>query len=203
MTAVPISHYLERKSRESTGISRDPTPLDIQTATEGWYEKGFTEGSAHAKSACDAALTRREEECKLRMEAARKSWSETEGAALAAQITTAASALKADIADSIARILRPLVAQKLAAEALAKLASEIENLLSHDDAIHFKVSGPPDLVFELRKHIRPNAVVSVVAGDKPEVTVCANKTVIETRLSEWLARIGVYARAQEQEPEGP
>lgn len=203
MIAVPITHYLERKSRESAGISSEPTPLDIQAATEAWYAKGFKEGSAQAKSACDAALAHREVECKLWIDAARKSWSETEGAALGMQITHAASAVKADIADTVARILRPLVAQKLAAEALAKLASEIEDLLSHDDAIHFKVSGPADLVFGLRKRIPPNAIVTVEAGDKPEVRVFANKTVIETRLTEWLTRIGVYGLAQEPEPQGP
>ncbi len=203
MVAVPITFYLERKGRESAGLSGEPAQLGIQTATEVWYEKGFMEGLAQAKTSCDAALARREEECKLSMEGARKSWSEAEGAALAALIANSASALKTDIADTVARILRPLVAQKLTAEALAKLASEIENLLSYDDAIHFKVSGPADLVLELREHIRANAVVTVAAGDKPEVTVFANKTVIETRLSEWLARIGVYGRAQEQEPKGP
>lgn len=72
MIAVPITHYLERKSRESAGISSEPTPLDIQAATEAWYAKGFKEGSAQAKSACDAALAHREVECKLWIDAARK-----------------------------------------------------------------------------------------------------------------------------------
>ena len=107
---------------------------------------------------------------------------------------------KTDIADVVARILRPLVGQKLAEEALAKLAQEIDKLLSSEDAIHLKISGPADLVFELRKNIPPNAIVTVLTGDKPEVTVIANKTVIETRLGEWLARVGVVSNGPEREP---
>jgi hypothetical protein len=202
MVAVPISSYLERKRREKAGVSANPTPLDIQAATEVWYEKGFREGMTQAQAGYDAELARRQEEYELRVEATRKSQAETEGAALARQIEDAVSALKADIADAAARILRPVVAQKLIGEALAKLSSEIEKLLSHDDAINLKISGPAGLVLELRKRIPPNAAVTVLAGEKHEVTVFADKTVIETRLGEWLERIGVDGRAREQEFQG-
>ena len=200
MVAVPISFYLERRSREDAGLSGEPTQVDIQTATEIWYEKGFKEGVEHTKSSCDAKLAAREEECKQWIVDARKTWSEVQGAALAQQITNAVDVLKTDIADTVGRILSPLVAQKLADEALTKLAHEIEKLLSSEDAIHLKIAGPADLVFELRKHIPSNAIVTVLAGDKPEVTVVANKTVIETRLSEWLARIEGDSSVHEREP---
>ena len=200
MAGVPITFYLERKSREKSGVSGEASALDIQTATEIWYDKGLREGMEQAKAACDAKLAAREEECKHWIEAARKAWTVTEGAVLARQIAGAASSLKTDIADAVARILRPLVGQKLAEEALAKLAQEIDKLLSSEDAIHLKISGPADLVFELRKNIPPNAIVTVLTGDKPEVTVIANKTVIETRLGEWLARVGVVSDGQEGEP---
>ena len=200
MVAVPLSFYLERRNREGKGLSGDPTPLEIQTTTEVWYNKGFREGIEHAKAGCDAKLAAGEEECKLWIENARKVWVEDEGVRLGQQIADAVSTIKTDISDAVARILRPLVAQKIVDEALAKLAHEIEKLLSFEDAIHLKISGPADLVFELRKSIPSNAIVTVQAGDKPEVTVIANKTVIETRLSEWLERVGVDSHGQEREP---
>jgi hypothetical protein len=190
MVAVPISFYLERRSRESAGETGEPNQDDIRTATEVWYEKGFKEGVEHAKSSCDAKVSAREDECKQWIVDARRNWSEVQGTLLAQQIANAMSAIKTDIAGTVGRILAPLVGQKLIDEALAKLIEEIEKLLSSEDAIHLKISGPADLVFELRKHIPSNAVVTVLAGDKPEVTVVANKTVIETRLSEWLACVG-------------
>ena len=200
MVAVPLSFYLDRRNREAKGPSGAPTPLEIQTTTEVWYNKGFREGIEHAKAGCDAKLAASEDECKLWIENARKVWVEAEGARLGQQFAAAVSTIRTDISDAVERILRPLVAQKIVDEALAKLAHEIEKLLSFEDAIHLKISGPADLVFELRKSIPSNAIVTVQAGDKPEVTVIANKTVIETRLSEWLERVGVDSHGQEREP---
>ncbi|MGO9461508.1 MAG: hypothetical protein ACLPWS_08745 [Rhodomicrobium sp.] len=197
MEAIPIAYYLDRKSRESGGVSGDPNRLDIKAASDVWFQEGFREGMQQAKTSCDAAVASREEECKLWIEAARKDWSETEGASLAREIERAAAGIKADIADAAARILRPFVAAKLADEALAKLAIEIEKLLSQEDAIHLKISGPADLVSELRKRIPPHVAVTVLVAEKPEVMVFANKTVIETRLGEWFARIGVNSHVQE------
>lgn len=202
MAGVPIAKHLERKYRENAGLSGGATLFGIQTATEIWYEKGYREGMEHVKGACDAKLAAREEQFKLWVEAARKVWTEKEGAILAQQIANVASTLKTDIADAAARVLRPLAAQKLIEEALAKLAYEIEKLLSFEDAIHLRISGPADLVFELRKNIPSDANVTVLAGDQPEVTVIANKTVIETRLSEWLASVGVDSNGAESKPQG-
>ncbi len=199
MEAVPIKFYLDRRSRESSNISGDPQRVDIQAAVEVWHQKGIMEGLEQAKASCEAAVAKQRDECKLMIEAARKAWSETDSASLARQIESAADAIKLDIADAVARILKPLVAQALIGQALAKLASEIDKLLSRDDAIQLKISGPADLVSELRKRIPPHTAVTFLVGDKSEVTVFANKTVIETRLGEWLARIGVDSHAQEQE----
>jgi hypothetical protein len=199
METLPIGLYLDRKSRESMGISGNPNRIDIQAATEVWYQKGIEDGMEQARASCDAAIAKQQEECQLSIEAARRLWSETESGSLARQIESAAAAIKADIADAAARVLKPLVAQAIIGQALAKLASEIEKLLSHDDAINLKISGPADLVSELRKQIPPQTAVTLLAGDKPEITVFANKTVIETRLSEWLARVGVDSHAKEQE----
>ena len=91
MAGVPITFYLERRSREKSGLSGEASALDIQTATEIWYDKGLREGMEQAKAACDAKLAAREEECKQWIEAARKAWTVTEGAVLARQIAGAAS----------------------------------------------------------------------------------------------------------------
>jgi hypothetical protein len=200
MAGVPLISFLERKHRELTGASAIPTAEDIQTTTEIWYEKGFREGTEHVKASCDAKLEVKEQECKAWIESARKVWAEAEGARLAQQLADAEASIKTDISNAVARILGPLAAQKLVDEALAQLAHEIDKLLSSEDAIHLKISGPADLVFELRKSIPSNAIVTVLAGERPEVTVTANKTVIETKLSEWLERIRVDSRVQELEP---
>ena len=80
-----------------------------------------------------------------------------------------------------------------------KLAIEIGKLLSDDDAIRLKISGPSDLVSQLSNLIPQNVPVTIIEGDTPEVTVFANKTVIETRLNEWLDCIGVDSHDSQEE----
>lgn len=201
MVAIPVAFYLDRRKRQGTGLSGEPSHLDIQAATQLWYEKGIQDGMERVVAGCNSKLAAREDECRQWIEAARKEWSETEGARLGDRMDEAMSKIETNIADTVARILKPLVAKEIVEEVLVKLVREIEKLLSFEDAIHLKISGPEDLVFELRKHIPPNAMVTVLAGDNPEVTVIANKTVIETRLSEWLARVGVDSNGKERESE--
>ncbi len=128
--------------------------LDISAATEAWYQKGLAEGlekAREAREACEAALAQKEEDYRLRLEETRKNWAEIQAAVLAKQTADAIANLKSEIGETVARILRPLVEKSLVEEALAKLAIEIGELTSDDDAIRLKVSGPSDLVAQLSK----------------------------------------------------
>ncbi len=198
MEAVSLTLFLARRDRNYDKVAGNPDPVDVQASIEAWYEKGLAEGMQKAKDACNAAILQQEQDLKAKLELARKTWAETEGAALAQQTANAIAALKEEMEDAVARILRPLLEKRLVDEALAKLAIEIGKLLSDDDAIRFKISGPPDLVSQFRERIPETVPVVTIGGDRPEVSVFANKTVIETRLSEWLARIGVNSHAQEE-----
>ncbi len=199
MTAVPLTLYLARRDRTYDDLSGGPNPIDVREATEAWYQKGLAEGMEKAREACEAAIARKEEDCKYRLDQARQTWAEIQAAVLAQQTAAAIENLKNEIGDVVARILRPLVERRLVEEALAKLAIEIGKLISDDDAIRLKICGPSDLVSQLSTQIPSNIAVTTIAGDYPEVTVFANKTMIETRLNEWLARIGVDSHASEEE----
>ena len=133
------------------------------------------------------------------LDQARRSWSQKQAAVLAQQTADAITGLKSEIEETVARILKPIVEKTLAEEALSKLAIEIGKLLSDDDAIRLKISGPSDLVSQLSNLIPQNVPVTIIEGDTPEVTVFANKTVIETRLNEWLDCIGVDSHDSQEE----
>ena len=199
MTAVPLTLYLARRDRTDDNPRGGPNALEIRAANEACYQKGLMEGMEKAKEACEAAITQKEEDCKFRIEQARKTWAETQAAVLAQQTADAIANLKSEIGETVARILRPLVERRLVEEALAKLAIEIGELTSDDDAIRLKISGPSDLVSQLSRQIPPSVPLTTIAGDYPEVTVFANKTVIETRLNEWLACVGVNSHASAEE----
>jgi hypothetical protein len=200
MEAVPLTLFLARRDRDYEDVSAVPNAIDIQTATEAWYHKGLAEGAEKAKAACDAAIAKKDEDCRARMEQARRAWAETEGALIALQISRAIAAISAEIEDGVARVLTPFLEKRIVDDALAKVAFEIGKLLSDDDAIKVRICGPSDLVSQLSKRMPADvASVTVMERDQPEVTVFANKTIIETRLTEWLARLGVHSHAEEQE----
>ena len=199
MTAVPLTLYLARRDGNHDDLSGGLKLPDIRAATEASYQKGLVEGLGKAKAACEAAIARKEEDSKSMLDQARRSWSQKQAAVLAQQTADAITALKSEIEETVARILKPIVEKTLVEEALSKLAIEIGKLLSDDDAIRLKISGPSDLVSQLSNLIPQNVPVTIIEGDTPEVTVFANKTVIETRLNEWLDCIGVDSHDSQEE----
>ena len=199
MTVVPLTLFLARRDRNHDDHSGGPELPDIRAATEAWYQKGIAEGMEKAKEASEAAIARMEEEYKSRLDQARRSWSQTQAALLAQQTAGAIAGLKSEIEETVARILRPLVERTLVEDALSKFAIEIGKLLSDDDAIRLKITGPSDLVSQLSNLLPQNVPVTIIEGDTPEVTVFANKTVIEARLNEWLECTGVDSHASEEE----
>lgn len=202
MEGVPISSYLDRKNREKLGLATEPSCIPVKVPAEDLYAKGLADGLEKAQTACGEAIAREQVQCKLQIEMARKAWTQSQGALLANQIAGAVSVIGDCVSDALARILRPLAAQHVQEQALAQLAQELQKLLSQEDAINIKISGPADLVEDLRNRLPPGLAVTVQEGDKPEVSVFANKTIIETRLSEWLVRIGVGSNAQGQDGQG-
>ncbi len=208
MERVPISSYLDRKDREKLGLPAGPAPAAPAPLAapappaEDLYAKGLADGREQAKAACDEAIAREQGQCRLQIELARKVWTQSQSEMLANQISGAISVIGDCVSDALARILKPLAAKHLVEQALAQLAEEVQKLLSQEDAINIKISGPADLIQELRNRLPPGLAVTVQEGDKPEVTLFANKTVIETRLSEWLVRIGVCSNAQGQDGQG-
>ncbi len=199
MAVVPLTLFLARRDRNKVDLSGTPEIPDIRAATEAWYQKGIAEGMEKAKDAFEALKAQKEEEFKSRLAQARKSWAQTQSVLLAQHTAAAIADLKSEIEETVARILRPLVEKTLAEQALSKFAIEIEKLFSADDAIRLKISGPSDLVSQLNELLPQHVSATIIEGDTPEVTVLANKTVIETRLNEWLECIGVDSHAPTEE----
>ncbi len=72
MEAVPLMAYLARRDRDYDEVSRHPKPVDVQAATEAWYDKGLADGRQKAKADCDEAIRRHEEESKAKLDRARR-----------------------------------------------------------------------------------------------------------------------------------
>lgn len=199
MAAVPLTLYLARRDGPVETADDQKRETEQRAAVEAAYQRGLREGRESANAACDAVITEKEQDLAQFIEEARRNWASLESAVLAQRIEDAVAAAKAEIAETAARILKPLVENALAEEALSKLVTEIGKLLSDGDAIKLKISGPADLIEKVNARLGQTLAATADAGDAPEVKVFANRTVIEARLTQWLDCTGVDSHAPEEE----
>lgn len=195
MTVVPLTLFLAR--RDNT-LPPEEGP-DIKAEIEAAYQRGVSDGIAKGRQAYDCALALKQRQYESSLEEERRQWNAAEGTLLAQHLTAALGTLSREIAGTVARILKPFVKQALIDDALSKLAIEIEKFISDDDAIKLKVSGPSDLVAQLSKVVPPHIPLMIEEDSAPEIKLYVDKTVIETRLKEWLEGTGVKSHGTEEE----
>ena len=100
----------------------------------------------------------------------------------------ALSQLQSEIADGVARILKPFLVLSLRDQVLDALSETMRTVLKDDKPL-LKVSGPEDLLEALRERMgQDEASISYEAAPAVEVSVVADHTVIETRLKAWIDR---------------
>ncbi len=158
---------LEERIEEACEALRDS--LDAQHAAQ----------REHAEAAHSAALATALAEVAAHRDA-------EEGAALAAQIADATRAIQDVLAEQLAKTLRPLLAEAVAARTTAALVDIVERVLSDADHPVLTIRGPAPLLAVVEATLRNKGVTfEVVDGD--EVSVAANGIRIETRLAAALA----------------
>jgi hypothetical protein len=95
------------------------------------------------------------------------------------------------IADKVARILVPFLAEALRRQVVDDLTQTVSTILAGADAPALRLSGPPDLVAALRERLAGHAAaIDCVAADAADVTLVADRdTIIESRLQAWGERL--------------
>ncbi len=111
-----------------------------------------------------------------------------EAAALAAQIASAAQALRYDFADQLARTLRPLLAEAVAARTTAALVETVAQVLADPDHPPLTIRGPAALLATVEAALAGECV-TFEAIDADELSVTGNGIRIETRLATTLAAL--------------
>lgn len=148
--------------------------------------------AARAEADVECARLRAEDRARFDEELAehRRSWAETEGEQLARQVTEAVTNLEVRIADTAARAIGPFLALPLRTKALSELGTTILSLIADREHPTLQISGPQDLLDQLRAHLGDSAAaISFQVGETTDVRVTANSTVIETQLRAWLDRL--------------
>jgi hypothetical protein len=162
----------------------EPPPVNL---LDDAYRRGYAAGLADG----DAKLAEERVRSAVRLGEERAKWSDQQTVAMVNGFTSACRELENSVAGSVARILQGFLVDKVREAAVASLVQQIAALTSSSPVTVFRISGPSDLLDELRPqlHASGQAGIEYQVADTAEIRVVADQTVIETQLSAWTARL--------------
>lgn len=167
-----------------------PQPPDLEALSAAARDQGRREGEALAQQAVEAAVAVERDAAAAALAEARQLWVEAESAVLASTFTAQAEALETRLAQSLARVLQPFLAEALRQEAIGDLHATLASILADGLSGTLDVTGPADLVAALARRLDlPSGRLTVDSNGSPDVRIRTNGTVIETRLKAWGERI--------------
>ena len=169
--------------RSANGISEEELASRISTAHALGMVKGSESTRAEmAQELDDLRATHRHE-----MESARKKWVEEAGDQSIRLIGNALADLEAGITQSLQQILSPFIEKIIPLAAMGKLEKILEGALSNDFKGPLFLSGPEDLVEELKLRLKPRDIdVVVEAMPGMELKARSSNFSIITRIKSWI-----------------
>jgi hypothetical protein len=190
MSALPVAHVL-RDLESDSGLAKKSRALpdlpfvagkrDAESRIEEARTRGVAEGRGFG--AQEAAF-----EQKFSIE--RQKWASEQGERLSNLIKSEVSDFELRIADKLAKILKPVLAQEVRRRAVSELVELLEGLLSKGEIARLAVSGPEDLLAMLRTQLDGKiASVSYVASAACDLRITADETIFETRIGDWMRAI--------------
>jgi hypothetical protein len=200
MKPIPIAQYLNRFERaEPTDMEAPrrqnaltlkprvvPVVEDVETRLNDAFERGRQEGLATARAETAAALARQQDEQEERAGAERVAFQADEYAKLADQISAGLNEIEERIAATVARILRPYLAQEHSRLVVKALSDGLARILSGDTATLLKITGPEVMLNVLRDRLAKHPIqVEYSIEDGVDVTVEAQHTIIRSQLQAW------------------
>ncbi len=211
MIARPVAHYLMRfgdevmatqQAEESADFApiatlwplEPPEPQetaeDRQAELEAARESGRAEGDIAAREECAAELERERQTHRQELTAARQKWADEESVALKSALAAGLAEIEEQLAQGVGRVLSHFVIDALRSQMMAELVAALEVLIGSSEAIAIKIDGPADLLASLRAALdETHANITYDVTESVDVSVRAERTVIETQLSAWIAAI--------------
>jgi hypothetical protein len=202
MKPIPIAEYLNRFERaEPTAIEPPrrsnlllkptrpaPAPVeDVEARLVEAFERGREEGLAAGRAQSVEALARRTAEEDERADAERLAFQSGEYARLADKVEVGLNEIEERIAASVARILRPYLAQEQSKRVIQALSDSLARILSGDSPALLKIAGPHPVLSVLRDRLAARPVqVEYCAGEGVDVTIEAQQTIIKSQLQAWI-----------------
>jgi hypothetical protein len=162
----------------------EPPPVNL---LDDAYHRGYAAGLADG----EAKLAEERIRGAVRLGEERAKWSDQQSVAMVNGFASACRELENGVAASVARILQGFVLDKVREAAVAALVQQIATLTTNSPVPLFRISGPGDLLDQLRSQLEASGRTGVEyhVADTAEIRVVADQTVIETQLSVWTARL--------------
>jgi hypothetical protein len=203
MRPIPIAQYLNQFGRAeptpADRVHRDSvllrprvlsTPADTEARVEEAYARGKMNGLEIARAEAAAALSVEETDREARENARRLAWQANEIAQFAEKIEGAMAAIEDRLAQSVARILKPILVEERVKHITDALSENLSRILSRDTPALLKITGPEALLSVLRDQLSSQTVaVEYVAAEGLDVTIEANQTIIKSQLQAWIDHI--------------
>lgn len=169
--------------RSANGISEEELASRISTAHALGMVKGSESTRAEmAQELDDLRATHRHE-----MESARKKWVEEAGDQSIRLIGKALADLEAGIIQSLQQILSPFIEKIIPLAAMGKLEKILVGAMNDDFKGPLFLSGPEDLVEELKLRLKPRDIdVVVEASPGMELKARSSSFSIITRIKSWI-----------------
>jgi len=200
MSAVPVARYLADFGADDgiAGAQRGggEAAKNVGAAKlDEAFARGLEAGKAAARAELEVKLAEQRSASAQRLAAERQAWAEGTGEKLAKGLLVSLQELESRIAETVARVLKPFVADRLHAQAIAELQASLDMLASTASGTGLHISGPADILQALRERLAGKNVSATYAPSEDcDVRIVAGQTVLETRLQEWRAKLDEVMR---------
>ena len=202
MSTVPVGRYLRDVSTEPGRHS--PIPLsdfltmpdveERQSEIDGKLEEVHIQGVLEGRAEAQAEYDRRLETTVADLQAAfareRAAWVTAQAELLAGALASELQRTGDLIADQVARVLQPFVEGRTREKAVSELRSLLDQMMFKGDFRKISVKGPEDLVSALKERIGDQVGgITYTADEAAGLTVSADETILEARISTWVDAI--------------
>ncbi len=173
----------DNPSHSASSISEEELAARIATA----HALGMVKGGENARSEIAQELNELRTSHKAELEAARRIWVEEASDQSIRLIGKALADLEAGISQSLQQVLAPFLGKLIPLAAMAELEKILESALKDDFKGSLFLSGPEDLVAELKARLEQREIdVIVEALPGTELKARGGNFSITTRIKGWI-----------------
>lgn len=154
------------------------------------YAEGFAAGKQAAEQQSIEMFNEAQASLEQQIEAARQTWVETEGQALAQMMSTSLEALREEISAVVAETLEPVLRIEMHCRVMDDLADKLKRLTESRESVEIEVRAPEDLLASVRNAIQGD-ITNVVFQQKPEgeIELRIDDTLLRTEIELWGATL--------------